>query len=79
MAPNLDKIQFAPEIASDHAPLKLSWVSEVKSKSRIWRLSPNVCLNIEIIGKIKKEIKKFYEINDTAEIKSALLWDALKA
>jgi hypothetical protein len=75
------KIEIIPCILSDHNALKLEFNNKNNSKkyANIWKLN-NTLLNDQwAIYKIKKEIKKFLEVNENEKTIYQNLWYTAKA
>uniref|UniRef100_A0A8D2DS36 Uncharacterized protein n=1 Tax=Sciurus vulgaris TaxID=55149 RepID=A0A8D2DS36_SCIVU len=75
------KIETLPCILSDHNGLKLEINERVKNRSysNTWRLN-NMLLHDEWITEdIRKEIKKFLEVNENKGTSYQNLWDTMKA
>lgn len=44
-----------------------------------WRLNKDLLHNAEIVENLKRDIKEYFEINTSPELKPSLVWDAFKA
>ena len=64
---------------SDHSAVYLNVLLNKRQKNSTWRLNVSILNNKTKIEKIKNEIKKSIEENDTEGINPTILWDALKA
>jgi hypothetical protein len=75
------KTEIIPCILSDHNTLKLEIYNKNISKKHVnnWKLN-NTLLNDEwVIDEIKKEIKRFLEVNENENMTYQNLWDTAKA
>ena len=75
------KIEIISSILSNHTAMRLDINYKQKKPVRntnTWRLNNTFLNNQQVIEEIKREIKKFREINDN-ENTTQNLWDAAKA
>ena len=74
-------MEIIPCILSYHNGLKLEINDRVKNRnySNIWRLNNTVWYEEWITEDIRKEIKKFLEVNENKETSYQNLWDTMKA
>ena len=76
------KIEIILSIFSDHNTMRLDINYKKKKTVRntnTWRLNNTFLNNQQVTEEIKKEIKKFLEINDNETTTTQNLWDAAKA
>ena len=74
------KIEIVSSILSNHNTMRLQVNYKKKSvrNTNTWRLNSTFLNNQQVTEEIKREIKKFLEINDN-ENTTQNLWDAAKA
>lgn len=75
----VETIKIGPIHLSDHAPVQMRISINHRKKSCIWRLNNSLLKEEDFKLKIRKVIKDYVELNDTAEINSIILWEGLKA
>lgn len=68
---------ITPRLLSDHSPVVCK-IKELMEVRKIWRINEDLLDKQETVNQLKEEIKNYFEINDTPEIKSSILWDAFK-
>lgn len=64
---------------SDHAPISCTIRMGDTPRNTLWRLNTGALNNPQFVAQMKKEIKQFLDLNDTGEVDSSMVWDALKA
>jgi hypothetical protein len=74
------KIEIIPYILSDHNALKLELNNKNNSKkpANNWKLNSTLLNDQWVIDEIKKEIKRFLEINENENMTYQNLWDTGK-
>ena len=74
------KIQIVTSIFSNHNAMRLdiNYKKKTLRNTNTWRLNNTFLKNQQVTEEIKREIKKFLEINDN-ENTTQNLWDATKA
>ena len=75
------KIEIISSIFSDHNAMKLdiSYKKKTVRNTNTWRLNNTFLNNQQVTEEIKREIKKFLEINDNENMTTQNLWDSAKA
>ena len=59
--------------------LDINYKNKTLRNTNTWRLNNSFLNNQQVTEEIKKEIKKFLEINDNENITTQNLWEAAKA
>ena len=57
---------------------KINKTKKPVRNTNTWRLNNMFLKNQQVTGEIKREIKKFLEINDSENMTTQNLWDAVK-
>jgi hypothetical protein len=75
------KTEIIPCILSDHNALKLEINNKNSSKKYVnnWKLNKTLLNDQWVIDEIKKEIKRFLEVNENENTTYQNLWDTSKA
>ena len=75
------KIEIISSIFSDHNALRLGINNKKKTvrNTNTWKLNNTFLNNQQVTEEIKREVKKFIEINDNENMTTQNLWDAAKA
>lgn len=72
------KIEIKPRNISDHSPI--IWCDETPLKThKFWRINEDLLEKQENIKFLKKEIKQYFELNETLGMHPTIVWDAFKA
>jgi hypothetical protein len=71
------KVEIIPDILSDHNTLKLAINIKNRSKkyANNWKLNNTLLNDKQVIDEIKKEIKRFLEVNENENTTYQSLWD----
>lgn len=72
-----NEVDILPRMLSDHSPI--IWkMKDMQEMHKIWRINEDLLDRHEIVDQIKVEIKNYFEINTTPQMKSSTMWDAFK-
>ena len=75
------KIEIASSIFSDHNAMRLdiNYKENTVRNTNTWRFNNTFLNNQQVTEKIKREMNKFPETNDSGNMTTLNLWDAAKA
>lgn len=73
-----EKVEILSSSISDHNPILWQMKDGLQGFWK-WRLNEDILDKSEIVNNLKKDIKDYFDLNLSPNIKLSVVWDALKA